>query len=319
VSHADDRNSDVERLSSFIFENDMFILDDGGYTNGFGYLWGYGPFDNFEERTPVWMDWLTHDLYIATLPGKQRRVSYSIFQEIYTPEEIVDKEPDPNDRPYAGLLMWEANWFAYDERIADRVKLELGLVGSASLGEQSQKLVHKITTANNPQGWNEQLDDEPIFRVGAQRNWRLQDGLLGPTEYDVIGLAHADAGTRRSDIGSGVVFRIGKGLGSSLANVSLTPARDVNLIAGLRQHWYAFVGLGGEYVANDITLDGNTFTNGPSVNIEHWQGSATVGAAWNLGNWGCLFSIRGITDEFDTQRKDSLYGSLSVSYHYAGD
>lgn len=86
------------------------------------------------------------------------------------------------------------------------------------------------------------------------------------------------------------------------------------MIAGRRQEWYAFIGLGGEYVANDISLNGNTFTNSPSVNVEHWQGYSTVGAAWNIGNRDCLFSVRGISDEFNTQEKTSLYGSLSVSY-----
>ena len=120
----------------------MFIFDDGGYTNGFGYNWQYGAFDSFEDRTPAWMEWLAGNLYIATLPDKQRRVGYRVVQEIYTPEEIADKKADPNDRPYAGLLLWQANWYAYDAHIADRLGLVLGLVGSASLAEQSQKLVH---------------------------------------------------------------------------------------------------------------------------------------------------------------------------------
>lgn len=318
LSYASDRNGDIERQSSFVFENDMFTFDDGGYTNGFGYLWGYGPFDSFDDRTPAWMERLTRNLYIATLPDKQRRLTYGVTQEIYTPEEIVDKDPDPNDRPYAGLLLWQANWFAYDKRVSDRLGLELGIVGSASGGEQTQKLVHEATTANKPQGWNEQLDNEPFFRIGLQRSWRLRNGNIKQMEYDFIGIAHVGAGTRRSELGAGLSIRIGNGLDHSFANASLNPARNLNLISGRPGNWYAFVGFGGEYVANDITLDGNTFKNSPSVKIENWQASSTVGAAWNVGRWGWLFSLRGITDEFDTQEKKSVYGSLSVSYHTGG-
>jgi len=314
-----ERNADVERLSTFVFENDMFVLDDGGYTNGFGYNWQYGAFDHFEDRTPAWMEWVTRNLFIATMPGKQRSVSYGITQEIYTPEEIADKKADSNDRPYSGLLLWQTNWYAYDTEIADRLGLELGLVGPASLAEQSQKLIHKITGANEPKGWDDQLENEAIFRVDAQRSWRLRHGTYRHMEFDVISHANAGAGTRRSDLGAGLSLRLGSGLGRSFANASLNPARNVNLIAGRAAEWYAFLGLGGGYIFNDITLDGNTFEDSPSVNIEHWQASVTVGAAANLGNWGWLFSIREISDEFDTQQKDSLYGSLSVSYHLAED
>lgn len=317
--HANDRNSDVDRLSTYVIENDDIVLDDGGYTSGLGYIWSYGPFDSFAGRTSAWTEWLTEDLYIARMKSKQRRISYQVIQEIYTPEEINVDMPDPKDRPYAGIVTWQASWFAYDERLADRLLIELGIVGSASLAEQLQKGAHTITGANEPKGWDEQLENEPIFRLGAQRNWRLHNSAYGHIEYDVISQVFGAAGTRRSDLGGGLSFRFGKGLGRSLANVSLTPARDVNLNAGHTGEWYGFISLGGAYVFNDITLDGNTFETGPSVEIEHWQASASIGAVWNLGNWGLLISIRGLSDEFETQEKDSLYGSLSISYHLAGE
>jgi len=315
---AADRNADVPRYSSFVFENDFFIADDGGYTNGLAWSWAYGPFETFEGRTPGWVDWLAGGLYIATLPDRRRQVSYSVVQEIYTPEEIAIKEVDPDDRPYAGLLTWQTNWYAYDDRVSDRLGLELGVLGPLSFAEESQKLVHEITGANKPEGWDEQLDDEPVFRVSAQRNWRLSDGLVRGAEYDVVGLLHGGAGNRRSDLGSGAALRIGRGLRHSLPNLSLTPARDVNLMAGHPGSWYAFLGLGAQYVFNDITIDGNTFDDdSPSVELENLQGTATAGAALNIGNWSWLFSVRYITDEFETQVKDSLYGSLSVSYGFS--
>ena len=54
-----ERNKDVEKQSTFVFENDMFTFDDGGYTNGFAYYWQYGPFESFDGRTPGWMQALT--------------------------------------------------------------------------------------------------------------------------------------------------------------------------------------------------------------------------------------------------------------------
>lgn len=310
------RNHDIERQSTILFENDDLTLDDGGYTNGLAYSWSYGSFDRFEDRTPAWMEMLTGRLYIATMPEKQRRISYSVAQEIYTPEEIKIPVIDPNDRPYAGLITWQATWLAFDDRIVDRLGLELGMVGSVSLGEHTQKAVHKLTGANEPKNWDEQLENEPIFRLSAQRSWRLHEGLIGNMEYDVVGHAHGSGGTRRSDLGAGVSLRFGRGLQRNLVSASLNPAREVNLSAGHPGEWYGFVALGGDYVFNDITLDGNTFESSASVDLEHWQAATSVGAVWNMGNLGWLLSVRYITDEFETQQKDSIWGSVSVSYRF---
>lgn len=315
-SYSGQRNDDVDQIITITFENDLFALDDGGYTNGLGYGWGYGRFDNFDNRTPGWMEWLTEDWYIATMPDKQRAISYGITQQIYTPDKTSTKEPDPDDRPYAGLLWWQTSWFAFDEQIADKITLELGVVGPASLAEQNQELVHNITGANTPEGWDEQLDNEPIFRLAAQRNWRLQSSHFKRLEFDMISHFYGGAGNRRSDIGTGISLRIGSGLVESLATASMTPGRDINPLAGRPSHWYAFMSLGGRYVFNDITLDGNTFKDGPSVDLEHWQTQASLGAAWNSGNWGWLFSMHRGGDEWQTQREDTMFGSLSVSYRF---
>jgi hypothetical protein len=310
------RNSDVEGLSTLIFENDQFNMEDGGYTNGLGYSWTYGPFDDFAGRVPGWLETLGGGLYVATMQDKRRRHGYSVIQEIYTPEETGSKVADPDDRPYAGLLTWQTNWYAYDDRVTDRLELELGIVGELSLAEGAQKVVHEITSADKPEGWDDQLENEPIFRVGAHRGWRLLDGLLGAIEYDVIGHLAGNAGTRRSDAATGVSFRIGNGLQGSFANVSLTPVRDGNWNRTRRGAWSVFLNLSGTYVFNDITLDGNTFENSPSVDLENSVGSAIAGASWNIGSWGWLFTMRALSDEFETQKTESVYGSLTVSYHF---
>ena len=308
---------DVNTTWSLVLENDMFLIDDGGYTNGMMLSWSRGDFSNFSAHIPSWMDWLSRDLYIATMPDKERRISYSITQEIYTSEEIVIRELQPLDRPYAGLLTWRADWLAFDERQADQLSLELGVVGPAALGKQSQKLVHQLTGANKPVGWAEQLKNEPIFRIGAERSWRFAEGKVGNLEYDAIGHALLSAGTRRSNLGGGFSVRLGRKLQTSFAGTSAFTARNVHLNAHHRGAWYAFLSIAGDYVFNDITLNGNTYRNSHSVDLEHWQTNIAIGAAFNLGRWGFLLSLRSISDEFETQLKDSRYGSIAISYDFA--
>lgn len=319
ASYPADRNDDVDEVITFLFENDMFALDDGGYTNGLAYGWGYGTFDSFENRTPEWMQWLVGDWYIENLPDKERAISYGIAQQIYTPDKTSTKVPDPNDRPYAGLLLWQTSWFAFDTFIADKITLQLGMVGPASLAEHGQKFVHNITGASSPKGWGRQLENEPVFRLATQRNWRLQRNHIKNLEVDMVSHWYAGAGNLRSDTGTGITLRLGRGLDETLAIVSMTPNQDINPLAGRTSKWYTFISLGGRYVLNDITLDGNTFKNGPSVDLEHWQTMASAGIAWNTGNWGWLFSMYRGGDEWQTQQEDTAYGALSLSYRFSAE
>ena len=167
------------------------------------------------------------------------------------------------------MLTWRADWLAYDDFQADQLSIELGVVGPAALGKQSQKLVHKLTGANTPVGWAEQLNNEPIFRFEASRSWRLADGQIGNKEYDMIGQALVSAGTRRSNLGGGVSLRFGRQLQRSFAGASVYSARNVNLNAHRPGAWHAFLSIGGEYVFNDITLNGNTYRDSHSVDLEH--------------------------------------------------
>ncbi len=315
---AEQRNVDVAQVRGFVFENDLFTFDDDGYTNDWAYGWGYGGFDSFEERTPAWMEWLVEDSYIATMPDKERAISYGVVQQIFTPSRIADQIPNPDDRPYAGLLWWQANWFSSGENLADKLTLELGLVGPAALAEYGQKGIHVLTGASEPKGWDEQLENEPIFRVAAMRNWRLGEWSFDNFEVDMVSHLNAGAGNRRSDVGGGLSFRIGRGLKRNLANASLEPVLDINPLAGVTDAMYVFIGFGGRYVFNDITLDGNTFENSASVDLEHWQGQATLGAVWDVDNWSWRFSLYMGSDEWDTQRDDSKYGTLSLSYRLDG-
>lgn len=317
VAHAAERNGDARLFLVATLENDLFAGGDSGYTNGIGLGWGYGGFDDFDGRLPGWMRALSRNLYISTMENKKRAITYGIGQQMFTPENIEARYPDPDDRPYAGLLLWRGVLYAYDDKVADRLALHLGVVGPLSLAESGQKLVHGITGSDEPRGWDEQLHNELVFRVDAQRNWQLLHRDTGRFEFDMVGMAHAGAGTLRSDAGAGMSWRIGHRLTETLPTVAATPAREVNPLAGAtRNLWYVFFSASAGYVFNDITINGNTFRNSPSVSLKHEQAFISAGLAWNIGNWGILFAMQRGTDSFHTQRVNTEFGSLSLTYRY---
>jgi hypothetical protein len=300
-------------------ENDCFVGKDDGYTNGFGVSWAHAGFTQFApDNLPGWLHWVSEDLYISTVPGKERAVSYSVGQLIQTPSDLNTPRLIKNDAPYVGLLVWFGNLYAFDERVADRLSLGLGMVGPLSGAEQTQKWAHQVFVGEEPQGWDHQVGNEPVFQVSAERLLRLIDSpVTTATDMDVIGSGNAAIGTLESYLALGMGVRLGRDLDRTFPAAGFLPERQVNPLAGaVAGGWYLFLNVQGRFVANDITLDGNTFQESHSVPLEHWQAAASTGVAFGVERWAFLLSALVATDRFKGQSDTTRFGSLSVTYNY---
>lgn len=301
---------------TFIWENDFIVNDDSGYTNGLSFSWGYGPYQDFsQEKLPAWIAALAKYLPDSNKPGKTHALGYQIGQDMYTPADIEREDLIEDDRPYAGLLLWSVNLHTFDQKIADRYRLTLGVVGPASGAEQVQKIIHTAIDVNQPQGWEHQLGNELVFKVSLERLLRLYThNFIGNTEYDIIGLSAFDAGTLRSEMGAGLGFRFGKELARSFPTASVLPGRNINPLSGsLKHEWHAFLNIYGRYVFNDITIDGNTFKDSHSVTLKNEQALIALGAAYNTATWGVLLSIQGSTQPFEERDENTPFGTFSFT------
>ena len=312
-------SEDQDRYITITYENDAFFGKDGGYTNGIGIFWAHGTFDEFsEEVIPRWANLLTKNLPISTTPGKVRAVSYVVGQSMQTADDITLNELVPDDAPYMGLLGWKGTLHAFDDASADKISLFLGVVGPASGAEYVQKFVHSIVGVNKPEGWAHQLKNEPVFKLSADKSWRLANkSSERGTGFDIISVLQGGIGTLRSDIGAGISFRYGRNLLRTFPAVTFIPGREVNPLAGMDQRsWNVFLNVLGRYVFNDISIDGNTFTDSHSVELIHDQYFLTAGISFNFGDWALLLSaVRG-SDRYETQDTSTKFGSLSVTFRY---
>ncbi len=315
--------NDLEQSNWFIvtWENDLFVFNDDGYTNGISVGWGHGPYDSFETlEIPKWIRALSGWTYINGSREKDYAISYLVAQAMYTPTDISDPDPILDDRPYAGTLTWEARIRSYDAKVADSLGLALGFVGPVSLAEQSQKFIHIITGSEEPQGWDNQIGNEPVFRISAEHiNRLLVSNTEGRVEFDTNLYLNGGFGNLRSDVGAGLVFRIGTGLDQSFAYVNPAPARGVNTLAGgpsVGFEWQVAAGIYARYVFNDITINGNTFKDSLSAELEHDQYLVGLSMATSWRNWGFIFSVQRGTDTFVGQDTDGGFGTLSVTYNY---
>ncbi len=308
----------VPKFFTFTFENDTFVGEDNGYTNGIGITFGRAPFTEFNnENLPNWLHALTSRLYISTMPDKQRGVAHMFFQRMQTPDAIEVEELISDDLPYAGLLAWQGTLYAWDERVADQFSLYLGAVGPVTLAEQGQKTIHDLVGADDPKGWDNQIENEPIFKVEAQRIWNLYRSNGKRFQLDLLGLTGVGVGNLESATKGGLAIRWGTNLQSSFAAFSLQADRQVNPLAlNAQNDFYLFIGGRVGYVLNDILVDGNTFRDSHSVPLEHYQDQLSAGAVFSLGPCAFVFEISSLSSRTTLidERKD--YGALSLTYRY---
>lgn len=106
---------------------------------------------------------------------------YSLGQNLYTPDDIQSAVPDPKDRPWAAFLYGSIGMASLNHNYIDELEATIGVVGPAALGEQTQRSVHKyITGSPLPQGWDNQLKNEPGLILSWQRRWPENGKPISP-------------------------------------------------------------------------------------------------------------------------------------------
>ncbi len=303
-------------LVTLTMENDIFAGQDGGYTNGIAISWGYGAApDIFDLEAAQWLKSLANKTYLADFDGN-KAFTYIVFQGMQTPENIASQELQSNDLPYAGLLGGGISLHAWDDITAHQLNMTVGIVGPASLAEDAQKIIHRMTSSDKPQGWDHQLGNELVFAVNARKSWRIRESFNG-IDFDLIAAVEGGGGTLQSSLATSFIARFGTNLESTHHLATVLPGREVNPLAGsIKNHFYFYLGGQAAYFINDIFVDGNTFKSSHSLPLEHERYIFSTGAAWNWEQWGLLLSMAHTSSPTSISSKRAKFGSLSISYRF---
>jgi lipid A 3-O-deacylase len=340
--------ADPPASHSFQWENDSWAFGrkstDRWYTNGLRITKTYHPSE--QERATYQPNGL-HELTEGWCRGKCTTRGWSFGQLMFTPSHLDVPAPQPNDRPWAGWLYYGFTAQKLDPlaETLDGLEIDFGIVGPLALGKPIQAGWHRLLQdwGRNPPipTWHDQLRNEPGFLIDTQRRfrlWRLASEK-GRTLVDVVPHYGANAGNVLSTLYGGGALRIGynvTGFGvpnmRSLANNADTNPRRKAARPARTQfggppdgEWikeaYFFLHTEGRLVARNITLDGNTFRDSPSVDKKRVV--ADVGWGFSLRFWGGWNEVRfnyarvKRSPEFEgppgTQRSPQLFGSLSLT------
>ncbi|MBD0276217.1 MAG: lipid A deacylase LpxR family protein, partial [Acetobacteraceae bacterium] len=242
---------DPRSTASFVLENDSLKLigreTDRLYTSGFRLGWS-----SAEGRVPEPLAWA--DERLAGLLGPANaRWRFDFGQNFFTPVDKRRENPDPRDRPYAGILYGTIGLDRRTWDTLDRFELQLGVVGPASGARDTQSFVHRILDEPVPQGWGRQLRNEPVFNLNAERIWRVPVARAGFAEVDALPAVTAQLGTVRVAASAGGRVRFGQGLDRDFGTPRIRPTiSDGPAPVGDGFGWYVFGGVGGYAVGHDI-------------------------------------------------------------------
>ncbi|WP_051285386.1 lipid A deacylase LpxR family protein [Nisaea denitrificans] len=293
-------------------ENDLVNGADRDYTNGVALQW-----TDTLNRVP---DGVRYAAAPFIDPGADIRVTYQLGQNLYTPQDIERKSPDPADRPYGAWLYGAVGVLADTGKSVTSLQLSLGVVGPAALGEPVQSFVHSLIDTREPRGWDSQLKNEPALLLTAEHKWA--DRLLGaPYGYQIDASPYIGGalGNVFTHVNAGMMVRFGKDLPtgdygppriqpSTPGSGYFAPSEDFG--------WYLFAGIEGRMVGRNIFLDGNTFQDSPSVDKKLMVGDFTYGIVFNVGRARVSLTQVIRTPEFTNDEDFSSFGSLGVAYSF---
>src|SRR4051812_32934792 len=120
------------------FENDAWFNTDRYYTNGIQYSVRHR-----DDAGPVLVKLCA---WFACEGARVLATQSNFGQLMYTPSDIMVREAQPLDRPWAGLLYVErtATMLSADSRTLTTFAAQAGVTGPPSLSGPTQKLVHRI-------------------------------------------------------------------------------------------------------------------------------------------------------------------------------
>lgn len=295
---------------SLHWENDTFAGTDRFYTDGVSLA--------VTHTGPSWLDPVA-DL----LPwGEGRRtVGYDAGQIMVTPEKTGLPIPDPNDRPYAGILWVGLALHVEKARDYHGLKFITGMVGPASLAKETQQFVHELLGQSVPQGWDYQLHDEPVLNLVYE--YRHKFHLLGRREgwsVEALPMGNAMLGNVSTQVQVGGQLRMGWHIPNDFGTTLMRgmvhlppPRRDPN---DRRWGLYAFGGGGLNLVARNITLDGNTWRSSRSVDKKWFVPAAEFGVAVDTPRVLASFSYVFWSEEFKNQPEPAEFGAFSCTIRF---
>ena len=302
-------------------ENDWFAGTDRHYTQGARMVY-LGAERSAEQG------WTAGWPAIVIRPAAVRWGA-ELGQSIYTPENLAARLPVNYDRPYAGWLyagavLQRRGTTAGGLPAWENIRLQLGVIGPASLAEAQQELAHFIGGFQKAYGWANQLHNEPGLALKVQRAWRLAPWKGLADNVDVIPHAGGSLGNVDTSLRAGALLRLGWRLPDdfgvqTIDSLALSAGGRSASAADRTRSCYFFGGIEGRAVAYNAFLDGDLFQNSQSVDKRPFVFELKTGLAIQWNRVDLAFSLVFRSEEFVGQNRWDDFGAIVLQWNFQGD
>lgn len=304
-----------DRVFSLTVDNDVLTPNDQYFTNGVRISVAFGA-----RAQKPWMDKLADKVSFLSKTYNKRIISFALGQNIYTPADTTPFTLQVTDRPYAGWLYGEMGIEVERDNTVDYFSVQLGVIGPASLADRAQRSYHRLINSARPNGWDNQLSNEPGLVLAYQRAFKnhmdIGNSGLEFSSSPHLGVALGNVYTYAA---GGWTFRFGQGFKSengppSRISPALPGSNYFEVTSGFA--WYVFAAVEGRAVARDIFLDGNTFTSSHSVSKKHLVADFQFGIVVIVDGIRISYTHVFRTKEFNLQPGKHEFSSVSLGFRF---
>ncbi len=256
-------------------------------------------------------------------------------QVIYTPEKISVARPQPDDRPWAGMLYYARDYEFVRDSGDSRTTFTamIGIVGPGSGAAETQRWIHETFGKAQPRGWDNQIGAELGLMAMLERRRGMQALSFtadGGVQLNTTTHWRVAVGNLMTFAGAGATVALGKRLHKTSERDNPLSVRTVShedgtcLFSWLRCG--VFGSLDGRLMLRNIFLDGALFRSGPSVDSRPVVVDASLGIRFDFprtrndytGPWYLSFMVTNRSPEFRSARRatSQKFGSLTVGTEF---
>lgn len=278
----------------FTYENDSFFRSDRYYTSGVQFSVKHG-IDRRGDFARAWTAPLCR--WLGCDEDQLLTTQSNLGQLIYTPSRITVREPQPFDRPWAGLLYYEQThaFLSQDQRTLTTLSAQAGVTGRLSLSEPTQKTLHKLFDRPTPEGWDNQIGGSLGLMASAERRHAVE-GLSASFPHDVhlntAAYWRLAAGNIMTYAAGGVAVVVGKdlplvsppppGIGNKLTQGAASRAPVLATCLAPWLQCTAFGSVEARLVGYNLFIDGRLFHDDTVVKRRNFVHDTIVGMRFDF-------------------------------------
>jgi len=237
-------------------------------------------------------------------------------QKMFNPQGGNVPNLNFHDRPFAGYLYAgaSANFFYKKESIL-KTSLELGTVGPRSLGEDAQKLLHRVVGFYEINGWEYQIKNRLTANLGLQYTRLLHRSEYNKIDFSLEG--YANVGTTFNGAGAGILMRTGninQLFQSGYTNSAIgTVLKSAKLVTS-ETFFYAKPQL--NFVASDGTIQGTLLNTDRKFEVKPLVFAQQLGFNYSSQRFTFDFGVLFKTKEVKNIIHAHQYGTISMFYRF---